>query len=81
MAEIDYWEIANVLRGEAEYQDFKYGSTELEWELGYEVITYFLDSLELRVYSDDTVKTFMGIPIRVNMVNPQCIKLWREVKV
>lgn len=78
MRDIDYWERANVLRGEAEYQDFKYGSGTYEWEMGSDAIACFDGSLEFHA---DEVCVFMDIPVRVNRYDRECLKLWREVEI
>lgn len=81
MTNNEIWNILNVLRGEAEYQDFKYGSGKYEWELGKDIIYELMPCLELVNYHpNDTVKELMGLPIRMNVVEPQVIKLWREVR-
>ena len=75
----DFWEIANVLRGEAEYQDFKYGSGNYEWEMGNNALGYFMQSANFTACAYEC-NQFMGIPVRVNVVEPDTLRLWREVK-
>ena len=79
MGDIDYWERANVLRGEAEYQDFKHGIGTYEWEIGMDAYNSFISDIVIQ--AKDCCKEFMGIPIRINIVNRQCLKLWREVDI
>ena len=78
---IDYWEVANILRGEAEYQDFKYGSSNYEWEMGVEAYETFLESIIYTTNEVGAYEVLMGIPIRKNVQNPECLKLWREVRI
>lgn len=83
MTNEEIWDKLNVLRGEAEYQDFKHGRGAYEWELGVDVFNEIKDSsdCELVNYGKDTVKELMGIPIRIDLVNNDKIKLWREVSI
>lgn len=79
MSNDEIWDKVNTLRGEAEYQDFKYGSSTYEWELGAKVCNELLQELK-NINDESKIVTFMGFPIRINYHNINVIKLWREVR-
>lgn len=53
-----------------------------EWELGKEMIIR-LQKDRMRFTQNahsDEIEYIMGIPVRINTVYPNCIKLWRRIK-
>ena len=51
-----------------------------EWELGKRVLATLEKDMLYNTASYMEIKYLMGIPVRINVVNPECIKLWREIK-
>lgn len=79
MTNDEIWDKVNRLRGDAEYQDFKYGSGTYEWELGAAITAELWNAFE-NIHNTEEKVLFMGIPIRINYDDRSVIKLWREVK-
>ena len=80
MTEKERWNRLNILMCEAEYQYFKYGSANLEWELGVDIVQEL--TREVTLINDEVeISVLMGIPVRINYRNPDIIKLWRQVTV
>ena len=73
-----------ILRVNAEEMDFKFDCGEYEWELGgrvFELLTRACVSPPIIHHGLEVeYSTLMGIPIRYNYVDPEMIKLWRNVK-
>ena len=73
-----------ILRANAMEMDFKFDRGEYEWELGQipiKMLTEFCVSPPIIHHGLEVeYSTSMGIPIRYNYVDPEMIKLWRNVK-
>ena len=54
----------------------------IEWELGYAVVSAIMEDSSVQICEGNhqAEMTLRGIPVRENMVDPDVIKLWREVQ-
>lgn len=69
------------LYAESKSEIYKDGEYTYEWELGRFVVDVLLLENKLFVNYRELIKPlYFGYPIRINHINPWCIKLWREVK-
>ena len=50
-----------------------------EWEIGAS-LKRILEHDMFNFCHSDEVNYIMGIPVRINLVDPNCIKLWRRIK-
>lgn len=67
-----------VMTEQEDFKDNKHGN--YEFELGKKVINLLKDKFNVD-YKDATLEQkLMGIPIRINVVNPDAIHLWKEIK-
>lgn len=76
----DIWTKCRQLEFEARTLDYKFKSSNYEWEIGKEVFAQFYENI-LCTGSPAEVKTLMGIPVRYNHKDPGCLKLWREIHI
>ena len=51
-----------------------------EFELGKKVINLLKDKFNVDCKDATLEQKLMGIPIRINVVNPDAIHLWKEIK-
>ena len=61
-------------------ENFLFREEDYEWELGKEVINKAVLDSEKYFKAPVQVMTCYGIPIRINMENPDKIELWKKVK-
>jgi len=61
------------------YDELVHQEGNYEWEMGRSVVGALLPENH-NILSELLELGFMGIPVRGNYVNPDCLKLWREIK-
>ena len=68
------------LEFQARTLDYNFNLSDYEWEIGEKVFAQIYENI-LCVGSSEEVKILMGIPVRLNLRHPECLKLWREIHI
>lgn len=61
-------------------QDSNFNESNYEWELGAKIIQDLQAENKVNFMGECIISQLLGIPVRINTVDPERIKLWKEIK-
>lgn len=61
-------------------QDSNFNESNYEWELGEKIIQELEAENKAFLMGKCIISQLLGIPVRINTVDPERIKLWKEIK-
>lgn len=69
-----------VLKIQAICQDNNFNESNYEWELGARIIQELEAEYKVNFMEECISSQILGIPVRINTVDPERIKIWKEIK-
>ena len=69
-----------VLKLQAICRDNNFNESNYEWELGAKIIQELEAENKAFFMGKCIISQLLGIPVRINTVDPERIKLWKEIK-